>query len=39
MLDIKWIRENPQGLVEALKKRPSYAEKAQSTVEDPFAAY
>ncbi len=37
MLDIKWIRENPQALVEALKKRPSYAEAAQSTVDDLIA--
>ncbi|MEQ1940530.1 serine--tRNA ligase [Mesorhizobium sp. CN5-321] len=37
MLDIKWIRENPQVLVEALKKRPSYAEAAQSTVDDLIA--
>jgi seryl-tRNA synthetase len=34
MLDIRWIRENPQELVAALKKRPSYADTAQSTVED-----
>lgn len=37
MLDIKWIRENPQALVEALSKRPSYAEAAQSTVDDLIA--
>jgi seryl-tRNA synthetase len=37
MLDIRWIRENPQALVEALKKRPSYASAAQSTVDDIVA--
>jgi seryl-tRNA synthetase len=37
MLDIRWIRENPQALVEALKKRPSYAGMAQSTVDDILA--
>lgn len=37
MLDIRWIRENPQALVEALKKRPSYADSAQSTVDDILA--
>ncbi len=33
MLDIKWIRENPNALVAALKKRPSYAASAQATVD------
>lgn len=33
MLDIKWIRDNPQALVEALGKRPSYVEAARSIVE------
>jgi len=37
MLDIKWIRENPQALVEALSKRPSYAASAQSIVDDLLA--
>ncbi|MBN9271478.1 MAG: hypothetical protein J0J15_14810, partial [Mesorhizobium sp.] len=37
MLDIKWIRENPQALAEALAKRPSYAASAQSTVDDVLA--
>jgi seryl-tRNA synthetase len=37
MLDIKWIRENPQALVAALEKRPSYAASAQSTVDDLIA--
>ena len=37
MLDIRWIRENPQALVEALGKRPSYADSAQSTVDDILA--
>ena len=37
MLDIKWIRENPQALVAALQKRPSYADSAQSTVDDLVA--
>jgi seryl-tRNA synthetase len=34
MLDIRWIRENPQALVEALSKRPSYAASAQATVDE-----
>jgi len=34
MLDIKWIRENPQALAEALVKRQWSADKAESTVED-----
>ena len=37
MLDIKWIRENPQALVAALQKRPSYADSAQSTVDGLIA--
>ncbi|MBD0416550.1 serine--tRNA ligase [Oryzicola mucosus] len=37
MLDIKWIRENPQALIDALKKRGHSAESAQSTVEDVIA--
>ena len=37
MLDIRWIRENPQALVDALEKRPSYADAAQSTVDDILA--
>jgi seryl-tRNA synthetase len=37
MLDIRWIRENPQALVQALSKRPSYAASAQSTVDDVVA--
>ncbi|MBL8576083.1 MAG: serine--tRNA ligase [Mesorhizobium sp.] len=37
MLDIKWIRENPQALAEALVKRQWSAEKAQSTVDDVIA--
>ncbi|THF58226.1 serine--tRNA ligase [Ollibium composti] len=37
MLDIKWIRENPQALADALAKRPSYAASAQSTVDDVLA--
>jgi seryl-tRNA synthetase len=37
MLDIKWIRENPQALAEALVKRQWSAEKAQSTVDDLIA--
>jgi seryl-tRNA synthetase len=34
MLDIRWIRDNPQALVEALKKRSWSSEEAQSTVDD-----
>jgi seryl-tRNA synthetase len=34
MLDIRWIRENPQALVDALVKRGNSAESAQSTVDD-----
>ncbi|MEQ1942810.1 serine--tRNA ligase [Mesorhizobium sp. VNQ89] len=37
MLDIKWIRENPQALMEALVKRQWSPEKAQSTVDDVIA--
>ena len=37
MLDIKWIRENPQALVEALQKRGQTAESARSTVDDVIA--
>ena len=37
MLDIRWIRENPNALVNALRKRPSYAASAQSTVDDIIA--
>lgn len=34
MLDIKWIRDNPKALVEALVKRSWSAGEAQSTVDD-----
>jgi seryl-tRNA synthetase len=37
MLDIKWIRENPAALVEALEKRQWSAEEARSTVDDILA--
>ena len=37
MLDIKWIRENPQALVEALQKRGQTAESARSVVDDVIA--
>ncbi|MGE3306188.1 MAG: serine--tRNA ligase, partial [Rhizobiaceae bacterium] len=37
MLDIRWIRENPQALAAALSKRPSYADKARATVDDLIA--
>src|SRR5690606_16738139 len=37
MLDIKWIRENPNALAEALVKRQWSAEDAQRTVEDLIA--
>ena len=37
MLDIRWIRENPQALVAALERRPSYAASAQSAVDDLIA--
>ncbi len=37
MLDIKWIRENPNALVEALKKRSWSQADAQSTVDEIVA--
>lgn len=37
MLDIKWIRDNPKALVEALAKRSWSAGEAQSTVDDLVA--
>ena len=37
MLDIKWIRENPEALIEALVKRSQSADAAKSTVEDLIA--
>ncbi|TIL81210.1 MAG: serine--tRNA ligase [Mesorhizobium sp.] len=37
MLDIKWIRDNPKALVEALQKRSWPAAEAQSTVDDLIA--
>ncbi len=37
MLDIKWIRENPTVLVQALQKRGSSAEAARSSVDDLIA--
>ncbi|MER9331648.1 serine--tRNA ligase [Mesorhizobium sp. M0152] len=37
MLDIKWIRDNPKALVEALAKRSWSAGEAQSTVDDLIA--
>jgi seryl-tRNA synthetase len=37
MLDIKWIRENPQALIDALKKRSWSPEDAGSTVDDLIA--
>jgi seryl-tRNA synthetase len=37
MLDIKWIRENPQALVEALLKRQWQDAEARSTVDDIVA--
>src|SRR5262245_14099046 len=37
MLDIKWIRENPAALVDALVKRGNSAESAQATVDDIIA--
>jgi seryl-tRNA synthetase len=37
MLDIKWIRDNPKALVEALVKRSWSADEAQSTVDDLIA--
>ncbi|TIQ24082.1 MAG: serine--tRNA ligase, partial [Mesorhizobium sp.] len=38
MLDIKWIRDNPKALVEALVKRSWSAGDAQSTVDDLIAS-
>ncbi len=37
MLDIKWIRENPQTLIDALQKRSWSSEEAGSTVDDLIA--
>jgi seryl-tRNA synthetase len=37
MLDIRWIRENPQALIDALQKRGSSAEASRSSVEDIIA--
>jgi len=37
MLDIKWIRENPEALIEALVKRSQSTDAAKSTVEDLIA--
>ncbi|HEY6630815.1 MAG TPA: serine--tRNA ligase [Rhizobiaceae bacterium] len=37
MLDIRWIRENPEALSEALVKRQWPADKARSTVDDLIA--
>ncbi|TJV05896.1 MAG: serine--tRNA ligase [Mesorhizobium sp.] len=37
MLDIKWIRDNPKALVEALVKRSWSAAEAQSTVDELIA--
>ncbi|MET3660011.1 serine--tRNA ligase [Aquamicrobium ahrensii] len=37
MLDIKWIRENPNALVDALKKRSWPEAEARSTVDDLIA--
>lgn len=37
MLDIKWIRENPQALVNVLEKRGQSSEAARSTVESIVA--
>ncbi|GLS28487.1 seryl-tRNA synthetase [Mesorhizobium albiziae] len=37
MLDIKWIRENPKALTEALTKRSWSSDDAQSTVDDLIA--
>ncbi|PWJ79407.1 seryl-tRNA synthetase [Pseudaminobacter salicylatoxidans] len=34
MLDIRWIRENPKALVDALMKRGQSAQSAQATVDD-----
>jgi seryl-tRNA synthetase len=37
MLDIKWIRDNPEALAEALTKRGSAPEAARATVDDLIA--
>src|SRR5262249_6781285 len=37
MLDIRWIRDNPAALVEALEKRQWSAAEARSTVDDVIA--
>ena len=37
MLDIRWIRENPQALIDALVKRGSSADESRSTVDDVIA--
>lgn len=37
MLDIKWIRENPNALVDALVKRGNSPESAQATVDEVIA--
>ncbi len=37
MLDIRWIRENPKALVDALVKRGQSPEAAQATVDDLVA--
>jgi seryl-tRNA synthetase len=37
MLDIRWIRENPQALVDALVKRGNSVESARSTIDDVLA--
>jgi len=37
MLDIRWIRDNPAALVEALEKRQWSADEARSTVDDIIA--
>ena len=37
MLDIKWIRENPHALADALKKRSWSSEDAEATVTDLIA--
>ncbi|MBE1203782.1 serine--tRNA ligase [Aminobacter carboxidus] len=37
MLDTKWIRENPEALIEALMKRGQSTDAAKSTVEDLIA--
>ncbi len=37
MLDIRWIRENPKALVDALVKRGQSSEAAQATVDDLVA--